>query len=200
MIQPDDDKLGHELVRAVLDPSHQVADPALKMLQLAMTGFGYNFYDARNMARANDLLVREKNAEFINGAAARIEALERSYRQKYIGPATRENPFPSPERAARAKALHDLAIRLRNAASSIITMSVPQSDAIWSRFREETATLSKLLSFDIAMTARTIEMAERLDSLEVSQCDSDNALDEVNAMLSALERSFAGRRAVLAIP
>jgi hypothetical protein len=199
MIRRDDEQPGHELVQALLDPSHPVSDPALQVLQLAMTGFGYNFYDARNFARANDLLVREKNAEYLNAAAASVESLERKYRQKFIGAATRENPFPTPERATRAKALHDFAARLRNTASSIITMSVPQSDAIWSRFRDETETLRKLLAFDIAMTARAIEISEQVNRLEVGDCDSDAALEATNGLLDDLERSFAARRQTLAV-
>jgi hypothetical protein len=37
-------------------------DPVIQQLQLLLTGYGYNFYNSVNQARADDLLVRERAA------------------------------------------------------------------------------------------------------------------------------------------
>lgn len=200
MIQPDDERKGAELVKAALDPSYQVTDPAVQLLQLAMTGFGYNFYDAKNAARANDVLVRQKSAEFLNAAAAKAQDLESAYRKIFIPPPSREQPFPSTERSTRAKGLHELAMRLRSLASHIITMSVPQPDAIWSRVRNEVQVLQRLLVFDASLTAATSAIRDMLDAMAAEQCDSDSALADISNALDALERSFAARSKLLAIP
>ena len=35
-------------------------DPVVQQLQLLLTGYGYNFYNSTNQARADDILVRER--------------------------------------------------------------------------------------------------------------------------------------------
>lgn len=200
MIEPEAERASAEVVRAVLDPSYQVTDPAVQVLQLAMTGFGYNFYDARNAARANDLLVREKSAEYLNAAAAKAQDLEHAYRKMFMPPPSREQPFPSPEKSARAQALHELARRLRSLASQIITMPVPQPDAVWSRIRDEAQTLQALLSHDVVMIGISTGIRDAVNALTVDACDSDSALDDVAKTLDALEQSFENRSETLRVP
>ena len=60
-----------DVVRALLDTRDPSGDPIVNAVRQLMTGFGYNFYDAKNVARANDQLVRAKAAGFSATPAAR---------------------------------------------------------------------------------------------------------------------------------
>ncbi|MBD5635267.1 MAG: hypothetical protein IAI49_12390, partial [Candidatus Eremiobacteraeota bacterium] len=86
-----------DAVRALLDPRTPVVDPAVKTIQVAMSGFGYDFHDARNAARANDQLVRERAGNVLGEASSELAKLERAYRERNFSGATRERPLPSPE-------------------------------------------------------------------------------------------------------
>jgi hypothetical protein len=89
-----------DVARALLDSSAPATDPAVQLLQVAMSGFGYNFYDARNVARANDQLVRGRANDVLGTAAATLGKLEKSYKARAFPEATREQPLPPPDRRA----------------------------------------------------------------------------------------------------
>ncbi len=186
-----------DVVRALLDPSQPSHDPTVALLQVALSGFGFNVYDARNQARANDLLVRERVSNLLADAAARIRSLEARYRERFLPAATREQPFPPADVLRRAKALHDLTSRLDAAGSEVLTLEVPGADPIWSRVRDELPTLHRLFAFDVGLATAATSLYERADTLTVEAADLDGAFDPFAADLELLRKALVERRALL---
>ncbi|MDH2909730.1 MAG: hypothetical protein HKL92_09115 [Candidatus Eremiobacteraeota bacterium] len=186
-----------DVVRALLDPSQPSHDPSVALLQVALSGFGFNFYDARNQARANDLLVRERVSNLLADAAARIRTLEVRYRERSIPAATREEPFPPADALRRAKALHELTARLDAACSEIVTLEVPGADPIWSRVRDELPTLHRLFAFDVGLATAATALYERADALTAEAAELDGALDAFATDFEVLRKALVERRALL---
>ena len=186
-----------DIVRALLDPSQPSHDPSVAIVQVALSGFGFNFYDARNQARANDLLVRERVSNLLADAAARVRKLEARYRERFIPAATREEPFPSPNALRRAKALHELTARLDAACSEILTLEVPGADPIWSRLRDELPTLHRLVAFDVGLATAATALFERANALTPEEVESDGAFEAFEGDFTVLQKALRERRALL---
>src|SRR5947209_14046725 len=83
-----------------LEPSN---DPIVQQLQLLLTGYGYNFYNQANQARADDLLVRERASYYLAQAVATLARLRGDYHTRFIPPLTRANPDPPQEAMAQIR-------------------------------------------------------------------------------------------------
>jgi hypothetical protein len=81
--------------------SHPSIDPVIQQLQLLLTGYGYNFYNATNQARADDLLVRERASYHLGQAIDMLAHLQGDYQRRFIPPLTRANPDPPAEALAQ---------------------------------------------------------------------------------------------------
>src|SRR5205807_5861684 len=78
-------------------------DPIVQQLQLLLTGYGYNFYNTTNQARADDLLVRERPSYFLSQAVSMLAQLRSDYSMRFIPPLTRANPDPPQEAMAQIR-------------------------------------------------------------------------------------------------
>jgi hypothetical protein len=136
--------------RAIMS-SGPADDPVVQQLQLLLAGYGYNFYNAKNQARADDLLVRERASYHLAQAADMLTNLRGAYQRRYIPPLTRANPDPPQEALAQLREMEDVQQAISNVESHIRGMSVPAQDRIWWRFRQEQSLLMQLLNFDLAL-------------------------------------------------
>jgi hypothetical protein len=185
-----------DVARALLDPSAPALDPAIQLIQVAMSGFGYNFYDARNVARANDQLVRGRANDVLGGAAAALGKLEKAYQQAAFPEATREQPLPPPEVMRRIRTIDGLRKRIEALASALCAAETPATDSIWFRFRDEHTLLFALVACDVALATGADRVAAQAAGLEPSNV-GDAAFAPLESELDALERAFAKRRDVL---
>src|SRR5947209_19686249 len=128
-------------------------NPVTQQLQLLLTGYGYNFYNSTNQARADDLLVRERASYHLAQAAAMLANLRSEYQVRFIPPLTRANPDPPQEALAQVRLMEAVQQELAAIESHIRGMSVPTQDRIWQRFRQEQGLLEQLLNFDFALSA-----------------------------------------------
>jgi len=126
-------------------------DPVIQQLQLLLTGYGYNFYNRANQARADDLLVRERASYHLGQSIDLLERLRGEYQRRFIPPLTRANPDPPQEAMAQAREMGLLRQELSDCETHIRGMSVPTQDKTWWRFREEQTLLGQLLNFDLAL-------------------------------------------------
>jgi hypothetical protein len=197
MMQPEPQPLMLEdIVTALLDPRAPATDLVTKTIQVAMSGFGYNFYDARNVARSNDALVRERAAGLLGEATAALTGFERAYRERILPAATRESPFPSEDVMRRLRALDALRKRFEAAISALASAETPGNDAIWRRFRDERALLVRLVAADVELATGAERLRDAVNALDPNQ-DDLAALEPVKGQLATLEHALTGRRALL---
>lgn len=123
-------------------------NPVMQRLQGLLSGGGYNFYDKANLARADDLLVRQRAGASLTEAAQRLRTLEANYRHAYLLPVTRDAPLPPAAALEKLRAFTRLAERLRGLESDIRGMAVPAQDKFWWRLRQEVSLLNALIAFD----------------------------------------------------
>lgn len=126
-------------------------DPLVQQLQLLLTGYGYNFYNATNQARSDDILVRERASYFLSQVVTLLSTLRGDYQRRFVPPLTRENPFPSQEALAQLREMEDLQQSISRLESHIRGMAVPTQDRIWWRIRQEQTLLLQLLNFDLRL-------------------------------------------------
>lgn len=144
-------------------------DPVVQQLQLLLTGYGYNFYNSTNQARADDMLVRERASYYLAQAVDMLAMLRGEYMRRFIPPLTRSNPDPPQEAMAQAREIEASQQALSDVETHIRGMPVPAQDRIWWRFRQEKSLLVQLLNFDLALV-RTSEQVYQY----VSQLTPDN--------------------------
>jgi hypothetical protein len=130
------------------DPSN---NPLVQQLQLLLTGYGYNFYNKANLARADDLLVRERASYFLSQSVAALAQLRGNYYTRFVPPLTRANPDPPQEAMAQIREIEAVQQTLSSLEAHIRGMSVPTQDRIWGRFRQEQPLLIQLLNFDLTL-------------------------------------------------
>jgi len=144
-------------------------DPVIQQLQLLLTGYGYNFYNTANQARADDLLVRERASYHLSQAVDMLATLRGEYQSRFIPPLTRANPDPPQEVMAQAREIEAGQQALSNLEAHIRGMAVPGQDRIWWRFRQEQSLLMQLLNFDLGLVRSSEQIYQY-----VSQLTPDN--------------------------
>ena len=140
-------------------------DPVVQQLQLLLTGYGYNFYNNTNQARADDLLVRERASYFLAQAVSILAQLRSDYSMLFIPPLTRANPDPPQEAMAQLREIESVQQALSNLESHIRGMSVPTQDRVWWRFRQEQGLLMQLLNFDLTLVRSSEQIYQYVSQL-----------------------------------
>lgn len=163
-------------------------NPLVQQLQLLLTGYGYNFYNQTNQARADDLLVRERASNFLSQAVARLAQLRSDYYTRFVPPLTRTNPDPPQEAMAQIREIEATQQNLSRVESHIRAMSVPTQDRIWQRFRQEQALLNKLFEFDLSLVRDSEHIYEYAAQLtpESWNSQSSNILRQTTQQLAQL--------------
>ncbi len=140
-------------------------DPVIQQLQLLLTGYGYNFYNTTNQARADDLLVRERASYHLGQAIDMLARLQGEYQRRFIPPLTRANPDPPAEALAQAREIEATRQALSDIETHIRGMSLPTQDRTWWRFRQEQILLGQLLNFDLVLVRSCEEVYEYVAQL-----------------------------------
>lgn len=176
-----------------------VLDPVTHTLTNLLTGYGYNLYDKKNRARADDLLVREKAAEMLGDALTAIRSLRTAFQKRFIPPPSRENPSPPPERLAQLREMAALSTRLEDLATRIRSMPVPTQDRVWERFRSERALLAQLLQHDYNLIAPCQELREAVQGLTPADWN-DATTANLESLANRIEQGIRSRTEFLRIP
>jgi hypothetical protein len=173
-------------------------DPVYEAWVMLLNGFGYNWYRIDNQLRADDLLIRSRASEQLAAAAARLRDIEMRYRQKYLPPPTRENPFPDPERLAAARRIHAIADRIAVTDTRIRGAAVPPNDQIWARHRNEVDTLLRLGQCDVVLVGAANDLLAIVGTL-APDSDVDAAAEErIDRQLGHFAAALAQRNELLA--
>ena len=168
-------------------------------LELLMSGRGFNFYDNKNQARADDLLVRQRASGFLTDASQALTDLEAAYRGQYIPASTREQPYPPAEAMAKLKGIGQLRSKVSDIETQIRGMSVPTQDKVWWRFRDEAVLLEQLVGFDYQLISQCRDIADQVRAVTADDWNAGTVTAGVNAKLTQLQTSIRERQQFLAI-
>jgi len=171
----------------------------VQQLELLMSGRGFNFYDNKNQARADDLLVRQRASGFLTDASQALTELEAAYRGQFIPASTREQPYPPADAMAKLKGIGQLRSKVSDIETQIRGMSVPTQDKIWWRFRDEAALLEQLVGFDYQLVSQCRDIADQLRAVTADDWNVGTAMVAINPKLSQLQTSIRERQQFLAI-
>jgi len=180
------------------DSSADIETALLQAGELLLNGWGYNWYRAENLMRADDLLLRNQADSLLGDALAACRRAEAVFRQKYMGPPSRQRPLPDPERVAQLhefqavlEQLEDVRTRLRGAA-------MPPDDRIARRHNEEADLLVKLGRCDTVLAARA--QALRSEAMSITPADLTGLPGRMEPHLTALRACLQHRGELLNIP
>jgi hypothetical protein len=180
--------------------SDQPSNPLIQQLDLLLTGYGYNFYNARNSMRADDLLVRQKAAEALGQAAGALATLQAEYQRRYVPPGTREQPFPPPECLEHLREIGQARERVLLLAGDIRGMPVPTQDRTWARMRGERALLEQLLQYDRALVGQTEQLATEVGALTANAWHTGEPYSALERQIDRLAMVVHDRRRLLQLP
>ena len=117
-------------------------------------GWGYNFYRKENQLRADDQVIRAKVGTLLATARKSVEAAENAYRREFLPPPTREKPRPDAPAVAVAQNLERLSKSIGALIALISAQPVPENDRMTQRYRNEAATLQRLIESDQKLTGQ----------------------------------------------
>jgi hypothetical protein len=158
-------------------------------------GWGYNFYRLENQLRADDLMVRNQVCALLGQARGRVEAAESAYRRAFLPPPSREKPRPDPGAMANAQTMEQLSRSVGALEGQIRAQPVPENDRMTQRYRQEAATLQKLLECDMRLTGQAELLRTMLDGKDGAWMIEKAA--EIQEGLKAIEASLRNRQAAL---
>jgi hypothetical protein len=158
-------------------------------------GWGYNFYRLENQLRADDLTVRNQVSALLGKARGSVEAAEGAYRRQFLPPPSREKPRQDPAAIANAQELERLSQAIGALESQIRTQPAPENDRMTQRYREEAATLQKLLQCDTRLTGQAETLRAMLDGKDGAWMIEKAA--EIKDGLKAIEATVRDRQAAL---
>lgn len=174
-------------------------DPVIQQLQLLLTGYGYNFYNTTNQARADDQLVRERASYHLGQAIEMLARLQGEYQRRFIPPLTRANPDPPAEALAQAREIEATRQALSDIETHIRGMPVPTQDRTWWRFRQEQPLLAQLLQFDLALVQASEQVYYYVSQLTPDAWNSQGSA-ELRRLLQHVEQIARDRERFLLLP
>ena len=163
-------------------------NPVVQRLQVLLSGGGYNFYDKANLARADDLMVRQRASDGLTQAAQTLRLLETEYRRRFLPPSTREQPYPPPEVMEKLRRLAQLRERLGGLEGDIRGMAAPAQDKFWWRLRQETSLLNALIASDDQLVQGTADIARVVGAWTADQWQTE----DLPSLLATPLQSLAG--------
>lgn len=158
-------------------------------------GWGYNFYREENQLRADDLVIRSKVGWLLGSARKSIETAEREYRREFLPPPSREKPRHDPGAVADAQALERLSKAIGALAGQISAQPVPENDRMTQRYRQEAATLQRLIESDRKLAGQA-ELLRSLVDQKKGAWLVENASD-LQEGINAISETLRGRQALL---
>lgn len=178
------------------DPA-DVQTALLRVGELLLNGWGYNWYRAENLMRADDLLLRNQADQMLGDALAAFRRAEAVFRQKYMGPPSRQRPLPDPERVAELHEFQAMLERLEDLRTALRGAALPPDDRIARRHNEEANLLGKLGRCDALLAARV--QALRTEAMAITPADLTGLPARMERGLTELRACLQHRGEVLEI-
>jgi hypothetical protein len=161
-------------------------------------GWGYNFYRVENQLRADDQLVRSKASWLLGSAMASVDAAESEYRREFLPAPSRAKPFPDAAAVAAAQRLERLARSIGALEATIQQQPVPENDRMTERYRQEAATLKRLMDHDLQLVGQCDLLRTMVDKQDGASILKNMA--DLESGLEAIRATLHNRQAVLQNP
>jgi hypothetical protein len=174
--------------------------PLYQTWEMLLHGYGYNFYRKDNQARADDLLVRQHAAHFINAAAAKMQKLEANYGKQHLPPASREQPLPPADRLATHRSLRELAQDILALEAELRGLSAPPEDKTWMRHRRQLDTLRQLLVHDVQFVGAAKLLDEAASALNAAAPDQSLVVAGLREHVALVRQLIEQRARLLLVP
>jgi hypothetical protein len=129
-------------------PGFYDVDAVSKIAVNLFYGWGYNFYRQENQLRADDQVIRGKVGFLLGTARKSVETAEGNYRREFLPPPSREKPRHDATAISGAQTLEKLSKEIGALSMLINTQPVPENDRMTQRYRQEAATLQRLIESD----------------------------------------------------
>lgn len=169
-----------------------MADAIRRQLDLLMNAYGYNLYEKKNRARADDLIVRETAAGALSAAANSLRTLRTEYRRKFVPPLTRDSPEPSRTHLDRLAQIASMQERVAGLETRIRSMPVPVQDRAWEKFRGEHQLLNDLLLRDYNLITPCQKLRDQLHTVKV-EAWGDEATADAEAFIDQIDNAIRSR-------
>lgn len=174
-------------------------DTARRLAHLLGLG-SLHLFDAASQVRDHDLLVRTRAAESLSEAALALRDLAVSYRQERIPAATREQPYPPPERMATLQRLQAATASLEDLAAKVRAAALPTQDAVWQRLRSANLQYELMLEADISLLEPCRACGEAAAALGLGEAEAPDGLGPLDDALRHAGQALRERKALLAAP
>ena len=175
-------------------------NPVVQRLQVLLSGGGYNFYDKANIARADDLLVRQRACHSLSEAGQALRALEGEYRRVFVPPSSREQPYPPAAVMEKLRGVTRLSERLRGLEGDIRGMTAPAQDKFWWRLRQEVSLLNALIAFDDSLVQQTAEIGRVVADWTADQWQAEDLAGSLMPLIQHLAGLIRDRQMLLLQP
>ncbi len=162
--------------------------------ELLLNGWGFNWYRAENLMRADDVLLRNQADSLLGDAMAAFSRAESVFRHKHAGAPSRDHPLPEPERMAQLRAFQAVLAELEALRTMLRGAAIPPDDKITGRHRNEADLLARLGRCDAQLVASA--QALRQEALAITPAGLA-AIPDLVAPRLHLMRALLDQRAAL---
>ncbi len=166
--------------------------------ELLLNGWGFNWYRAENLLRADDLLIRNHADSLLGDAEGAVQRAIAAYRERYLPPPSRERPVPEPAHLAAVRAAKAMLASLEEVRTRLRGACLPPDDKIWRRHREGVELLAALGRCDAGLVG--VARAVRDEAFSVRAADLEAAPARLGALIEHLTVLLDRRQKMLAPP
>jgi hypothetical protein len=174
--------------------------PLYQTWEMLLHGYGYNFYRQDNQVRADDQLVRQHAAHFLNSAASKVQKLESDYRKRHLPPATREQPLPPADKLATQREVRELSQEILALEGAVRGLSAPPEDKTWMRHRLQLDTLRQLLVHDVQFVGAAKLLDDAASTLNPATPDQSVAVAGLREHIQLVRGLVEQRAQLLLVP
>lgn len=169
---------------------------------LLLNGWGFNWYRAENLLRADDILLRNQADALLGDALSAFRRAEAAFRQRHLAAATRGGQGPDPDRLAELHGFQAMMARLEACRTRLRGASMPPPDRISRPATREAELLDQLGRCDARLAA--LAQALQIQALQMGMPSiSPDGLGEWTALsethVRTLDEALRERARILGV-
>lgn len=140
-------------------------------------------------------LVRTKTSDYLNMLRKMLRNFDLSYRQEYLPPPTRENPFPDKKALAFVNFIKKQETRIEHIETLIRGADSSLDDTSWAKHKDKNSVLQRLYLLDEEMM---LSVTKFYDDFSSNPMNTDS-VELLESFLTSFERLFKDRQEYLRV-